>query len=124
MQLSALKPKLVTQDSAMYDGNSNPQIDVDEDREGKTLTLALCREIVSTWSQEDRRQFYSRRKLLSSAFFDCHGVLFCLQPHHEFHTRRSRHPQSRQFSAATTLSPHHLLPRDRSNADWCELKRI
>ena len=60
MQLSALKPKLVTQDSAMYDGNSDPQIDVDEDREGKTLTLALCRETVSTWSQEDRRLFAER----------------------------------------------------------------
>eukprot|EP00984_Skeletonema_dohrnii_P022761 scaffold11862_cov126-Skeletonema_dohrnii-CCMP3373.AAC.4 len=43
-------------------------------------------------------------------------------------SERSRHPQSavrsRQFSAATTLPTHHLLPRDRSNADWCEFKRI
>jgi hypothetical protein len=61
MQLSALKPKLLLKTQlCRYDGNSDPQIDVDEDREGKTLTLALCRETVSTWSQEDRRLFAER----------------------------------------------------------------
>jgi len=62
MQLSALKPKLVTQDSAMYDGNSDPQIDVDEDREGKTLTLALCRELVA------RRSTFVCREVIGVRF--------------------------------------------------------
>eukprot|EP00984_Skeletonema_dohrnii_P037774 scaffold40226_cov94-Skeletonema_dohrnii-CCMP3373.AAC.2 len=59
MRLSALKPKLVTQDSSSSYDCPAGSTQIDKDNEGKPLALALCHETVSTLQEDDAESLCS-----------------------------------------------------------------